>query len=124
MAKELLSIQSQIENLQKKAAEIKSREFAKTVQEIQETMAAFGITIKDLQAPAKKRQGRAAGKANTSAAKPKKAKSGLSGSSVAAKYRGPNGETWSGRGLMPKWLRAAVDAGQAKESFLIAVSGS
>lgn len=34
-----------------------------------------------------------------------------------ALYRGPNGETWSGRGLMPKWLRVLVDNGQDKASF-------
>lgn len=36
-----------------------------------------------------------------------------------ARYRGPNGETWTGRGLMPKWLRVLVDAGQDKASFAI-----
>ena len=41
-------------------------------------------------------------------------------SKVAAKYRDPNtGETWSGRGLMPKWLRAAVDAGHSRDEFAV-----
>lgn len=41
-------------------------------------------------------------------------------SKVAAKYQDPvSGQTWSGRGLMPKWLRAAVDAGKTKESFAV-----
>lgn len=35
------------------------------------------------------------------------------------RYRGPNGETWTGRGLMPKWLRVLVDAGQDKASFAV-----
>lgn len=34
-------------------------------------------------------------------------------------YRGPNGETWSGRGLMPRWLAVLVQNGQDKESFRI-----
>ncbi|MDH4449910.1 MAG: ParB/RepB/Spo0J family partition protein [Rhodoferax sp.] len=38
---------------------------------------------------------------------------------AAVSYRGPNGETWSGRGLVPKWLRVLVDAGQDKEAFAI-----
>ena len=39
---------------------------------------------------------------------------------VAAKYRDPNtGESWSGRGLMPKWLRAAVDAGRSRDEFAV-----
>jgi hypothetical protein len=34
-------------------------------------------------------------------------------------YRGPNGETWTGRGLTPKWLRVLIEAGQDKESFAV-----
>lgn len=33
-------------------------------------------------------------------------------------YYGPMGETWSGRGLMPKWLRMLVSNGNSKEAFL------
>ena len=50
-------------------------------------------------------------------------KSGATGKSerapVEAKYRGPNGELWSGRGRMPKWLHAAEAEGKSRESFLI-----
>ena len=120
MAKELIAIQAQIDSLQKKAADIKAREFASTVQEILAKMAAFGITTKDLQA---KPKGKAGAKSTAKAAKAvKSAKSKKAGTPVAAKYRGANGETWSGRGLMPKWLKTAVDAGQSKESFLIAAN--
>ena len=38
---------------------------------------------------------------------------------VAAKYRGPNGETWSGRGQAPKWLAALVAQGRKRDEFLI-----
>ncbi len=41
------------------------------------------------------------------------------GSKVAAKYRGPSGETWSGRGLTPVWLRSLVKQGKKAEGFLI-----
>lgn len=118
----LIDIQSQIEKLQKQASEIKAKEFHSTVQDILVKMQAFGITVKDLQGAkpgkaGKAGRGRAAtkGKAVKAAKAPKKA-----GVPVAAKYRGPNGETWSGRGLTPKWLATLVAAGQSKESFLIA----
>jgi DNA-binding protein H-NS len=39
---------------------------------------------------------------------------------VAPKYRGPNGETWSGRGMPPKWLTALEATGRRREEFLIA----
>jgi DNA-binding protein H-NS len=44
----------------------------------------------------------------------------LAGKKVAAKYRGPSGETWAGRGARPRWLVAAVkDGGKKLEDFLI-----
>lgn len=39
---------------------------------------------------------------------------------VKPKYRNPaTGQTWSGRGLTPKWLQDAISAGRRKEDFLI-----
>jgi DNA-binding protein H-NS len=34
------------------------------------------------------------------------------------KYRGPNGETWTGRGLAPKWLEKLEAAGHDRKEFL------
>ncbi|WP_424140028.1 H-NS family nucleoid-associated regulatory protein [Roseomonas chloroacetimidivorans] len=41
------------------------------------------------------------------------------GKGVAAKYRSPEGATWSGRGRMPKWLTEAIHHGKGKEEFAI-----
>jgi DNA-binding protein H-NS len=41
------------------------------------------------------------------------------GKSAAPKYRGPNGELWSGRGQPPKWMKPLLVAGKKKEDFLI-----
>jgi DNA-binding protein H-NS len=38
---------------------------------------------------------------------------------VASKYRGPEGETWTGRGNAPRWLVALEAQGKKRESFLI-----
>ena len=39
---------------------------------------------------------------------------------VAVKYRDGNGNTWTGRGRMPRWLTAATRDGKAKkEDFLV-----
>jgi DNA-binding protein H-NS len=38
---------------------------------------------------------------------------------VPPKYRGPNGELWSGRGRLPRWLQACLDHGSRVEDFLI-----
>jgi DNA-binding protein H-NS len=41
------------------------------------------------------------------------------GAKRAAKYRGPNGEEWSGRGRTPNWLAALEAEGRGREEFLI-----
>ena len=102
---DLIEIQNQIEKLQKQASEIRAQEFDKTVQDILVKMTAYGITLKDLDV-----------------VKGRVRKVALVGSkSAAAKFKGPNGETWSGRGLTPRWLSALVAQGRAKEEFAIAL---
>jgi DNA-binding protein H-NS len=49
----------------------------------------------------------------------RRAGSKLKGRKVAAKYRGPSGETWAGRGAKPRWLVAAIKEGKKLEDFLI-----
>ncbi len=41
------------------------------------------------------------------------------GTTAAAKFRGPNGEEWSGRGRLPKWLRALEAEGKTRDQFRI-----
>lgn len=42
------------------------------------------------------------------------------GVKVAIKYRGPNsGETWTGRGKLPRWLSAYIAQGKTKAEFLV-----
>jgi DNA-binding protein H-NS len=131
----LIEIQSQIEKLQKQAADIRAREFDKTVKEIQAMMAAFGITLNDLQkGPDKVRstpaQGRTAARRKKAMGKKTPGKkvmaqraasrpSAQKGVKVAPKYRGPNGETWSGRGMVPRWLASLVAQGKTRESFAV-----
>ena len=114
----LMELQGQIEKLQKQANDIKAREFDKTVAEIKAQMLAFGISVKDLTAT------RPAGKGKGKAAKPVRATKANSGAKktakpVEAKYRGPNGESWSGRGIMPKWMQALVTEGKSKQDFAV-----
>jgi DNA-binding protein H-NS len=99
----LIDIQNQIALLQKQAEEIKAQEFNKTVADIKAKMEAFGITVADLDGGKTRPR-----KITTKSSNP-----------APAKFRGPNGETWSGRGLMPRWLAALVAQGQSKEAFAI-----
>jgi len=66
-------------------------------------MTEYGLTLADI-----------SGRASSSAA-PRK-----SSGKVAAKYRNPaTGDTWSGRGLKPNWLRTALEGGRKIEDFAI-----
>jgi DNA-binding protein H-NS len=48
------------------------------------------------------------------------ARKGAPAASPAAKYRNPEtGETWSGRGRVPRWLRRAEERGRGREEFTI-----
>ncbi len=113
----LIDIQAQIQKLQTQANEIKSREFDKTVQEILSKMRAFGITLKDLQKGGLRKAAAQGGKKISSSPAGQKVKK--KPSAVPPKYRGPNAEVWSGRGITPKWLAALLAAGEKKEDFLI-----
>ena len=43
------------------------------------------------------------------------------GKKVAAKYRNPEDkeQTWTGRGVAPKWMQLFIDSGRDKSDFLI-----
>jgi DNA-binding protein H-NS len=116
---ELVQLQNLIKTLQKEAADLKARDFNATVKEIQLTMQLFGITAKDLHMPQRsprKIKGQvAAGKNGKSSSSPATGPS----KPVIAKYIGPEGQTWSGRGLSPKWLASLISQGAKREDFLI-----
>jgi DNA-binding protein H-NS len=117
----LIDLQSQIEKLQKQAADLKSKEFASTVADIRAKMQAFGITIKDLGGKAGAKKGKAGRPAKPGSANKvaKVRKSKAAGVPVAAKFRGPAGEGWSGRGLTPKWLKALEAQGRSRSEFAV-----
>ncbi len=53
-------------------------------------------------------------------AAPKTRKSATKGTKVAAKYRHPeSGQTWSGRGILPKWMSEEIAKGRKREDFAI-----
>lgn len=113
----LIEIQSQIQKLQKQATQIKAKEFHKTVLEINEKMQAFGITVKDLQALRGTKIARSRAEVKKSV---KVAAKRQTTKVVANKYKGPEGQTWTGRGLTPRWLKTLIEQGRSKEEFLIA----
>jgi DNA-binding protein H-NS len=114
----LIDLQSQIQKLQKQEAELKTKEFASTVADIRAKMTAFGITIKDLGGKVGAKKGKP-GRPAKEGKVVKVRKSKAAGVPVAPKFRGPNGETWSGRGLSPKWMTALIAQGRSKSDFAV-----
>jgi DNA-binding protein H-NS len=100
IVKELLAKRAEID---KKISEARRQEHATAIAKIRELMAEHGLTAADI-----------AGKA------PASRKGTVSAGKVPPKYRNTHtGETWTGRGLQPKWLRAAIDGGAKLDDFLI-----
>lgn len=112
----LIEIQIEIEKLQKQAEDIKAREFDRTVRDIRAKMAAFSISIKDIQV---KKLAKPLNEKSRKAVGSRRSPSKTLGTKVPPKYRGPMGEVWTGRGVMPRWLSALLAEGRAKEEFLI-----
>ncbi len=91
--------------LEKQIAETQSAERAEAIAQVRALMSQYGLSLADL--------------GSKSTAAPRRRGSG-SGAKVAAKYRNPQtNETWSGRGLKPKWLRAAIESGRSLGDFAI-----
>jgi len=114
-----LTSKAKSKNCKSRPVKSRPRNFTARVQDILAKMQAFGITVKDLQnaKPAKSAKGVRGKKLQSPASCPRLGSEQVL--AVAAKYRGPNGETWSGRGLTPKWLAALIGQGQSKESFAV-----
>ncbi|MFM2054444.1 MAG: hypothetical protein RL456_2481 [Pseudomonadota bacterium] len=95
--------------LEKQIAETLRAERAGVIAQIRNLMAEHGLSAADLSAG---KPGRPAKQAASGDAAPTR--------KVAPKFRDPDtGETWSGRGLKPKWLTAAIEAGRKLEDFAV-----
>lgn len=118
MAKTLTDIQAQIAKLQEQADAIKAKEVAGVVERIKEAIVIYGLTYADIfggSRDAGTAAGGRGGKLSTLKKGPKAA-----GKPVPVKFRDDQGNTWSGRGLQPRWLKAALAEGKSLEDFSVA----
>lgn len=104
-----VEIMAQIEALQKQAEEIRAAEQADVIADIRQKMRDYDLTAADLGlAPA----------APSSRTEPAKREDKRA--AVKPKYRDPaTDKTWTGRGVAPKWMKEAVEAGRSRDEFLI-----
>ena len=109
-------LKSQAEDLMRQAEAARKAEISAAIAEIKAKMAAYGITLADLGGKARAAKGRKPKAVKTAkAAKGAKAKPAKPRQPVAAKYRNAaTGESWSGRGRVPKWLAAELAKGRTQ----------
>ena len=88
---------AQKKELDAKIEAAREAELAAAVAEVKRLVGEYGLTAADCGFGAKAKK--ACGK-------------------VSVKYRGPNGEAWTGRGRTPAWILAQESAGRTRESLL------
>ena len=94
--KELIA---QKEALERQIELTRTEDRSAAVEKVRALMTEYGLSVSDLSTKRVKKVG---------------------GTKVAAKYRDKaTGDTWSGRGLQPKWLRAALGTGRKMTDFAV-----
>ncbi|WP_305907163.1 H-NS histone family protein [Methylomarinum sp. Ch1-1] len=93
-------LQKVIQNAEKALKEKQASKRKEVIAKINELAASIGVTVdirEEKEKPARK------------------------GKKVAPKYRNPNdpSQTWTGRGVAPKWMQALLNSGRDKSEFLI-----
>jgi len=94
--------------LERQIAEQTRAERASAVSQIKTLMSTYGLTPGDIVTDSAK-----------VAKSPVKEKKSTPRATVAPKYRDDAGNTWTGRGLKPRWLTTALAAGATLEQFAI-----
>ncbi len=103
MSSKLKELLAQRAALERQIEDAARAERAEAVAKVKALMAEHGLSLADLST-------------RTTAGKTKS----KGGAKVAAKYRdATTGNTWSGRGLRPNWLKAALASGKKLEDFAV-----
>lgn len=102
----LAELMAQKVALDKRIAEAQREARAAAIAQVKALMAEHGLTVVDI-----------AGKSAAAHPPPPRSRKG---GKVPPKYRDPaTGTTWSGRGLQPNWLKAALAAGRKLSDFAL-----
>jgi DNA-binding protein H-NS len=93
-------------DLERQIAQLNSKGRQEAIDEIRRIMSEHGLSTEDFAASPRGR------KAGTKL-------DGTERKAVAAKYKDDQGNQWTGRGLKPRWLTAALAAGKKLEDFAV-----
>ena len=98
----LTDLLAQRAEIERQITEARRQERADAIAKVRALMTEHGLTVADL----------------TAKSTGTRAASGGEGRKVAAKYRDPaSGQTWTGRGLKPKWITNALESGRQLSEF-------
>jgi DNA-binding protein H-NS len=98
LQEQIAQLEEQSSTLQEEAATLRASELKGVIEQAIATIAEYGITVAQL------------GLRPNSSARERKAP-------LKAMYGDDKGNTWSGRGKRPNWLRNALIVGEALEQF-------
>ena len=102
----LRDLLAQRADLEKQIESTQKQERGDAIAKVKSLMSEYGLTVADLNARTVSKPGGGGG--------------ATKGGKVAAKYRNSStGETWSGRGLQPRWLKTAIASGKKAEDFAV-----
>jgi DNA-binding protein H-NS len=105
---EYQAIMAQISELEKQAESIRAREKAQVLETIGGLCKDHSLTLSDIRPLVSKER-----KTNQQRSHP------TAGISLPAKYQDGNGNSWTGRGVKPLWLRDALASGRSLESMKV-----
>ena len=107
MTTDIAALEAQHAQLTAKLAAAKTEAKAGAIAEVKATMAEHGLTVADV--------------CGTLSAVKSSAGTGKKTGPVAVKYRNAaTGDTWTGRGQTPNWLKAEFAKGMSRDDFKIA----
>lgn len=115
MAESYANIEKQIAALRAQADALRAKEATGVIAKIKVAIEKYQLTAADLGLGARRASAARppASRKRTSPAK------GTKLGKVPVKYKDKNGNTWTGRGNQPVWLREAIKGGAKLESFRV-----
>lgn len=101
-----LELKQKAEKLMEEAEQMRVKELNDVIAELKEKIEAYGLTAQDL--------------GLTTAGGQRRRRTATHKPPAAVKYRGPEGQTWSGgRGRKPQWVVDALAKGKKLEDFAV-----
>lgn len=123
MAKSYAQLTQELEALAAKVEAARKKEAAGVAARIKEAIVIYGFTAEDLGFGSNQRSEMPA-PMKTAAPKASKPPKAVGKKKLAAKYRDAAGNSWTGRGSRPRWMVAALAAGQSLESLTVGGVGT